>query len=68
VTGVVLNEFAAIAKRKLGFGWEEVLEALAAIRVPCPSVHDDKGAGGEEAFAVQRYWFAPGAAGSTPKQ
>lgn len=39
VTGVqVLNEFAAIARRKLGFSWEEVLEALVAIRVLCPSV------------------------------
>ncbi|MGO9263157.1 MAG: PIN domain-containing protein [Bryobacteraceae bacterium] len=39
VIGVqVLNEFVAIAKRKLGFGWEEVLQALAAIRVLCPSV------------------------------
>jgi predicted nucleic acid-binding protein len=39
VIGVqVLNEFVAIAKRKLGFGWEEVLQARAAIRVLCPSV------------------------------
>ena len=39
VTGVqVLNEFVAIARRKLGFSWEEVSEALAAIRVLCPSV------------------------------
>jgi predicted nucleic acid-binding protein len=39
VTGVqVLNEFVAIARRKLGFSWEEVSEALASIRVLCPSV------------------------------
>jgi predicted nucleic acid-binding protein len=39
VTGVqVLNEFVAIARRKLGFRWEEVLESLAAIQVLCPSV------------------------------
>ncbi len=39
VTGVqVLNEFVAITRRKLGFGWEEVLESLAAIHVLCPSV------------------------------
>jgi hypothetical protein len=39
VTGVqVLNEFVAIARRKLGFSWEEVLESLAAIRVLCASV------------------------------
>jgi len=39
VTGVqVLNEFVAIARRKLGFTWEEVLESLAGIRVLCPAV------------------------------
>jgi predicted nucleic acid-binding protein len=39
VTGVqLLNEFVAIARRKLGFSWEEVLESLAAIRVLCRSV------------------------------
>ncbi len=39
VTGVqVLNEFVAIARRKLGFDWKEVLEALAAIRVLCRTV------------------------------
>ena len=39
VTGVqVLNEFVAVARRKLGFTWEEVWESLAAIRVLCPSV------------------------------
>jgi predicted nucleic acid-binding protein len=39
ITGVqVLNEFVAVARRKLGFSWEEVWESLAAIRVLCPSV------------------------------
>ena len=39
VTGVqVLNEFVAVARRKLGFTWEEVSESLAAIRALCPSV------------------------------
>jgi predicted nucleic acid-binding protein len=39
VTGVqMLNEFVAIARRKLGFSWEQVLESLEAIRVLCPSV------------------------------
>jgi predicted nucleic acid-binding protein len=39
VTGIqVLNEFVAVARRKLGFDWEEVLEALAAIRVLCRTV------------------------------
>jgi predicted nucleic acid-binding protein len=39
VTGVqVLNEFVAIARSKLGFNWEEVVESLAAIRTLCRSV------------------------------
>jgi predicted nucleic acid-binding protein len=32
-----LNEFVAVAVRKLGRPWEEVLEALSAIRVLFPS-------------------------------
>jgi len=32
----VLNELAAVAHRKLGMSWEEIAEALAAIRVLCP--------------------------------
>jgi predicted nucleic acid-binding protein len=39
VTGVqVLNEFVAVARRKLGFNWKEVSDSLAAIRILCPSV------------------------------
>lgn len=33
----VLNEFTAVAVRKLGMSWDEVTEALAAVRVFCPS-------------------------------
>jgi len=33
----VLNELAAVARRRLGLTWDEVGEALAAIRVLCPS-------------------------------
>ena len=33
----VLNELASIARRKLGMTWDEIGEALAAIRVLCPS-------------------------------
>ncbi len=37
VIGVqTLNEFVAVAVRKLAMPWEEVLEALGAIRVLCP--------------------------------
>jgi predicted nucleic acid-binding protein len=33
----VLNELVAVARRKLGMTWEEVGDALAAVRVLCPS-------------------------------
>lgn len=32
----VLNEFAAVASRKLGMTWPEIREILAQIRVVCP--------------------------------
>jgi predicted nucleic acid-binding protein len=32
-----LNEFVAVAVRKLAMPWNEVLEALSALRVLCPS-------------------------------
>jgi predicted nucleic acid-binding protein len=39
VIGVqVLNEFANVARRKLGMTWDEVREALSAVRVLCPTV------------------------------
>jgi predicted nucleic acid-binding protein len=34
----VLNEFANVARRKLGLSWDGLHEALAAIRVLCPTV------------------------------
>lgn len=34
----VLNEFTNVARRKLGMTWEEVQEALAAIRTVCRSI------------------------------
>jgi predicted nucleic acid-binding protein len=38
VIGVqILNEFVAVAARKLGMHWEEILEALSALRELCPS-------------------------------
>jgi predicted nucleic acid-binding protein len=33
----VLNEFAAVARRKMRMPWEEVAAALVAVRVLCPS-------------------------------
>lgn len=32
----VLNEFAAVASRKLGMTWPEIREVLAQVRVVCP--------------------------------
>jgi predicted nucleic acid-binding protein len=34
----VLNEFANVARRKLGMTWPEVTEALSSIRVLCPTI------------------------------
>jgi predicted nucleic acid-binding protein len=36
VSSHVLNELVAVARRKLGRSWEEIAEALAAIRILCP--------------------------------
>ena len=33
-----LNEFANVARRKLGMDWQEVRDAIAAVRVLCPTV------------------------------
>lgn len=33
----VLNELANVSRKKLGLSWEEIGEALAAIRTLCPS-------------------------------
>ena len=33
-----LNEFANVARRKLGKTWEEIRDALAAIRALCPTI------------------------------
>lgn len=33
----ILNEFVSVARRKLLMSWSEVAEALAAIRILCPS-------------------------------
>jgi predicted nucleic acid-binding protein len=37
VSAHVLNEFVAVARRKLGMSWTDVTEALGAIRTLCPS-------------------------------
>jgi predicted nucleic acid-binding protein len=33
----VLNELASVSRRKLGMSWQEIGDALASIRVLCPS-------------------------------
>jgi predicted nucleic acid-binding protein len=33
-----LNEFANVARRKLGMDWQEIREAVSAVRVLCPTV------------------------------
>jgi predicted nucleic acid-binding protein len=33
----VLNELASVSRRKLGMSWEEIGDALAAVRILCPS-------------------------------
>jgi len=33
----VLNELASVARRKLGMTWDEIAEAISAIRTLCPS-------------------------------
>jgi predicted nucleic acid-binding protein len=33
----VLNELASVSRRKLGMSWDEIVDALAAIRDLCPS-------------------------------
>jgi predicted nucleic acid-binding protein len=32
----VLNEFAAVASRKLGLGWADIIEILGRVRAVCP--------------------------------
>lgn len=34
----VLNEFANVARRKLGMSWSEIGEALASVRTICPAI------------------------------
>ena len=59
ITGVqVLNEFADVARRKLGMTWEETRDALAAIRMLCPTIAPLALETHENAVALaQRYNF-----------
>jgi len=54
-----LNEFANVAKRKLSMTWKEVRDALAAIRILCPTILSIDGATHMEALDVaERYGYA----------
>lgn len=54
----VLNEFAAVARRKLGMSWEEIAGALSAIRVLCAAPAPLTIATHEAALGIaQRYGF-----------
>jgi predicted nucleic acid-binding protein len=54
-----LNEFANVAKRKLGMTWKEVRDAVAAIRILCPTILSIDGATHMEALDVaERYGYA----------
>lgn len=54
-----LNEFATVARRKLGMSWSDVGDAIATIRVFCPVVLAVDLATHEEALQVaERYGYA----------
>lgn len=54
-----LNEFASVARRKLGMSWRDVSDAIATIRVFCPVVLAVDLATHEEALRVaERYGYA----------
>ncbi len=54
----VLNEFASVARRKLGMSWQQITEALAAIRVLCaPPVALTVETHDEAMRIAQRYGF-----------
>lgn len=54
-----LNEFANVARRKLGMSWPEVHQALAAVRTLCPTVLSmDVATHAEGLRLAERYGFA----------
>lgn len=55
----VLNEFANVARRKLGFAWPQVREALAAIRALARGIHPVDAGTHEAALELaERHGFA----------
>lgn len=54
-----LNEFANVARRKLGMGWEEIREAVSALRTLCSTVLAlDVAAHGESLRIAERYGYS----------
>jgi len=54
-----LNEFANVARRKLGMDWQELREAIAALRVFCPTIVPIDLATHDEALRIaERYGYA----------
>jgi predicted nucleic acid-binding protein len=54
-----LNEFANVARRKLGMNWEEIREALAALRTLCAAILPLDVATHDDALRIaERYGYA----------
>ena len=54
-----LNEFANIARRKLGMDWQEVREAISALRMLCPTILALELATHDEALRIaERYGYS----------
>jgi predicted nucleic acid-binding protein len=54
-----LNEFANVARRKLGMSWMDLREAIASIRLFCPTILPINVATHDEALSVaKRYGYA----------
>ena len=53
-----LNEFVSVARRKLGMNWNELKEAMVALRTLCPTVVDLTVAMHEDAVRIsERYGY-----------
>src|SRR5438093_906321 len=54
-----LNEFANVARRKLGMDWQELRDAISALRVFCPTILPIELATHDEALRIaERYGYA----------
>jgi predicted nucleic acid-binding protein len=54
-----LNEFANVARRKLGMGWEEIRDAVSALRALCSAVLAlDVAIHGEALRIAERYGYS----------